>query len=139
MKSKVSRRWVRLRRGHRDGRKRRGRPSHEPNSHISITIDAFLNSVVSIAWKHDLDAKLLIEAFVEAWSNGTSHCRSLKITRRDMKKDSSTFLITDGEDVVSQFPIMLEILKNSECLKDQIQHVSLSHCVRKKRKERKIV
>jgi len=79
-----------------------------------------------------LDPELLIEAFVEAWSNETSHLGNLKITRRKVNQDSASFLITKGEKVVSQFPITTEILKNPEYVKNQIQYFPPSYYAQKK-------
>ena len=126
--TKILRRWTYSGRG-------RGRPRRR-----SILYLDFLESIISIAGKYDLDPKLLIEAFVEAWNNETSHYGSLKITCREVIQDSATFLITDGEKVVSQFPIKLEILKNPEYLKGQIQFFPLSHLAWRKldQKQKKI-
>jgi len=91
-----------------------------------------MESIVLIAGRYDLDPKHLVDAFVEAWNNEASHLGKLKITCREIKKDSATLLITDGEKVVAQFPITLEVLRNPEYLKNQIQHFPLSpHAQRK--------
>ena len=79
-----------------------------------------------------MDPKHLIEAYVEAWNNETSHLGDLKITCREVKQDSATLLITDGEKVVSQFPILLEVLNSPEYLKAQIQHFPLSPQAKRK-------
>ncbi|MCK5625343.1 hypothetical protein KAI11_00655 [Candidatus Bathyarchaeota archaeon] len=116
----VSRRWTSRGRG-------RGRPSRRTVLYVD-----FLESTVLIAGKHDLDPKLLIEAFVEAWRGGPSQVGDLKVTCREVKQDSATFLITLGDNVVSQFPITLQILKNPEYVKDQIQHFPPSHYEKKR-------
>jgi replication factor A1 len=87
-----------------------------------------------------LDPKQLIEAFVEAWSNETSHIESLKITCREVNQDFVSFLITKGEKVVSQFPITTEILKNPEYVENQIQYFPLLYRAQRKHdeKQRKI-
>ena len=85
-----------------------------------------------IAGKHDLDPKKLIEAFVEAWRGEPSQVGDLTVSCRGVKQDSATFLITKGEKVVSQFPITLQILKNPEYVKDQIQHFPPSHYEKKR-------
>ncbi len=70
----TSRGWMSRRRG-------RGRPDHR-----TILYFKFLKSIVLIAGKYDLDPKHLIEAFIEAWRNATSHIGDLKITCREIKK-----------------------------------------------------
>lgn len=111
----TSRRWTSRGRG-------RGRPSRRTILYVD-----FLESIVLIAGKYDLDPKLLIEAFVEAWSDEASYLGNLKIVCREVNQDSATFLITDGEKVVAQFPITLKVLRNPEYVKDQIQYFPPSH------------
>jgi len=118
--TEISRRW-------KYGKRGRGRPGRRTILYVD-----FLKSIVLIAGKYDLDPKLLIEALVEAWSNDTSQLESLKITCREVNQDSATLLITNGEEVVSQFPIRLEVLKNPEYVKDQIQYFPPPHYVRRK-------
>ena len=116
----TSRRWTSRGRG-------RGRPSRRTVLYVD-----FLESIVLIAGKHDLDPKKLIEAFVEAWRGEPSQVGDLTVSCRGVKQDSVTFLITKGEKVVSQFPITLQILKNPEYVKDQIQHFPPSHYEKKR-------
>jgi replication factor A1 len=87
-----------------------------------------------------LDPKQLIEAFIEAWRNETSHLGNLKITCREVNQDFVSFLITKGGKVVSQFPITTEILKNPEYVKNQIQYFPPPYRAQRKRdgKQRKI-
>ena len=84
----------------------RGRPSRK-----SFLYADFIESIILIAGKYDLDPKHLIESFVEALSYEISHLGNLKITCREVKKDSARFLVTEGEKAVFQFPITLEKLK----------------------------
>ena len=118
----TSRRWPYIERG-------RGRPDRRTILYFKI-----MESIVLIAGKYDLDPKHLIDAFVEAWSTEASHLGSLKITCRERKQDSATLLITNGEKVVTQFPITLEVLKNPEYLKNQIQHFPPPYRAQKKLK-----
>lgn len=74
-----------------------------------------------IASRRDLEPKRLIDALIEAWTNKISHCGTLKITRRELNEESANFLITNEEEVVSQFHVTLEVLKNPKYLKNQIQ------------------
>ena len=97
----------------------RGRPRGRSNSY-----EGFLKSIVSIARKYDLEPDQLFEAFVEAWSNKLSQCGILTISCRVVNLDSATFLITNEENVVSQFPITLDVLKEPEYYKNQLHYFS---------------
>jgi replication factor A1 len=78
---------------------------------------------VLIAKKHDVDPNLLIEAFVEAWKNKVSHCGSLTISCRAINQDSATFLLTNKEKVISQFPIKQEALRIPDSFRHYVQYV----------------
>lgn len=98
-----------------------------------------LQSIVLIAGKHDLEPKLLVEAFVEAWRNKKTHCGDLKIHRRSVNQDSATFLLTKGGTVISQFPINLEALRNPEPFKKYIQYIPTpKHKKENEQKQKKI-
>jgi len=116
----TSGRWSYSKRG-------RGRPSRRSILYVDI-----LESIILIAGKYDLDPNHLIDAFVEAWNDETSHLGKLKIICRERTQDSATLLITDGEKAVFQFPINLEVLNFPEYLKAQIQYFPLSPHARRK-------
>jgi hypothetical protein len=69
---------------------------------------------VLLASKHDLKPKRLIDALYEALEGGASRCGSLKIARRGVHHDVATFLITKDENVIWQFPLDLELIRNAE-------------------------
>ncbi len=98
----------------------RGRPKGRSNLYEDP-----LKSIVPIAVKHDLDPKLLVNAFVEAWRNDDSKYGSLKINCRMVNEESAIFLVTKGSEVISQFPINLEALKSPEFFKNLIQHIQI--------------
>ena len=100
----------------------RGRPRGYSNPYYD-----FLSSIVSIASKHALDPKQLVDAFFEAKENETSHCGSLEISCREVNQDSAIFLITKDEKVVWQFPVNLESLRNPELMKNHIQNIPIHH------------
>ncbi len=97
----------------------RGRPRGRSNSY-----EGFIKSIVSIALKYDLEPEQLFGAFVEAWNNKSSQYGILTISCREVNYDSATFLLTNEEKVVSQFPITLDVLKEPEYYKDQFQYFS---------------
>ena len=103
----------------------RGRPRGR-----SALNHAYFESVVLIASKHDLDPKTLVDAFFEAWENGTSRCGGLKISCREANQDRAIFLLTKGEKVVWQFPVSLDGIRNSEA-RDYIKNIQLPDEVKK--------
>ncbi|MCJ7633337.1 hypothetical protein MUP77_13240 [Candidatus Bathyarchaeota archaeon] len=88
-------------------------------------------SIVLIAAKYDLDPMLLIDAIVEAYRDKTQRCGSLEISYRGEKQDSAMFLLTEGEKVVSQFPVRLELIINPNFLKNLIKDIPMSSYLRK--------
>jgi replication factor A1 len=113
----------------------RGRPRGRSNSY-----EGFLKSIVSIAKKYKLEPVQLFEALVEAWKNESAQCDILTILCREVNHDSVTFLLTNNETVVSQFPIMLDVLKDPEYYKEQLRYFSKSlyDTVKQEKKTRKI-
>jgi replication factor A1 len=100
----------------------RGRGRGETRKYIEP-----LFSIVKIASKYDLDPRLLIISFTEAWKNKNVHCGCLKITCRGVNdnEDSATFLVTCEEKVVSQFPIKIEVLENEDEFKNHLKHIPI--------------
>ena len=111
--------------------KSRGRGRGRPGRRSILYVD-FFESIILIAGKYDLEPKLLIDAFIEAWNDGTSKIEDLAITRREIKEESASFLITKGENVVAQFPITLEVLKNPDYVKAQIEKLPPSTYAQRK-------
>ena len=90
----------------------RGRIRGRPRGRFNLYED--LRSIVNIAGRYDLDPKLLVSAFIEAWKNQVAYCDELMIRCRSVTKDSAMLLITNEEKVVSQLPIKLELLRNPD-------------------------
>lgn len=88
-------------------------------------------SIVLISRKYDLDPKLLTNAFIEAFENKVHQYGSLKVTCRNVNQDSATFLITNEEKVVSQFPIKLDILRKPNTLIRLVQTFPVSYHAKK--------
>jgi replication factor A1 len=80
---------------------------------------------VLIARKHDIDPSLLLDAFIEAWKNKISHCGSITLRCRAVNHNSVTFLLTNKEKVISQFPIKQEALRIPDAFRDYIQYVPI--------------
>jgi hypothetical protein len=67
----------------------------------------------------------LIDAFVEAYRNMSSCLDPLRITCRDVDYDSAMFLITNNEQVVTQFPINLKYLETPITLKSDCHNIPM--------------
>ena len=80
-----------------------------------------------MAKRYDLEPLEMVDALVKAWRNKTVTFRSLKIIRREVNQDFTTFLITKKEKIASQFRVELDLIKNPEILKNDIQYVSISN------------
>lgn len=68
--------------------------------------------MVLIASEHEVAPKDLIEAFFDALENKTSHIGTLQITLRTVTNDSAIFLVTKGKNVIWQFPLNIESLRD---------------------------
>lgn len=91
-----------------------GHPRGRPNSRFNL-YGAHLKSIILISRKYKIDPKLLIGALADAWNNKTSdNGLKLKVSCRNIDQDPVTFLITNGDVVVSQFPIKMDSLKAPE-------------------------
>jgi replication factor A1 len=81
---------------------------------------------VKIAQKYNVDPINFVDAFLEAWRNKEDNYENLTVVCRVVKDDSATFLITNNEKVVSQFPIKIEALRNPVTLKNYVSSISIS-------------
>jgi hypothetical protein len=82
--------------------------------------------LAEIAGKFNLNLTHLIDSLISAWMNQTACCGPLQITCRDVK-DSNTamFLITDNDQVVSQFPIKTQVLEDPARFKEYLQYIPI--------------
>jgi hypothetical protein len=67
--------------------------------------------------KHGLNPDRLVDAFIDAWANTTSHFAEWTIQCRQQQDDVAMFLITSGDEVIAQFPLPLVILNDADRLK----------------------
>jgi hypothetical protein len=96
----------------------RGRHRSKSKSHYRC-----LQSLVTIASRHDVDPGQLVDALVDAEENTVSHCGRLKIALRAVNQESATFLITKEENVIWQSQVHMEGIRNPEVLKHHIQDI----------------
>ncbi len=103
-----------------EGDASRGRPRGK-----SRLFKSPLKSIMLIAKRYKVDPSLLIEAFVGAWRHKAARCGRFKISCRGVDQDSATFLITEKDRVISQFPIQREVLRAANSFKEYVQDVFL--------------
>lgn len=98
-----------------------------------------LKSIAMISAKYNLDSKLLIDALADAYINKTHYYEGLKIACREEKQDSATFLLTKEDKVVSQFPISLNLLRNTDYLKRLVQDIPVPNYASKSFQKQKTI
>ncbi len=102
-----------------------------PRGHQSYSTMSVLSSIAQIAAKHNLDPRLLLDAFTEAQTQKESQYERLKVKCRRVDPDVTIFLITCEDEVVWQFPIGIEILQEPEFFKSYIPVVSAPSLIRR--------
>jgi len=100
----LNRRWTML----------RGRPRGRGHSTRDTKL---LQYLVTISLKHRIDPNKLFDKIVYAWKNGRSKCKQLTIQCREKMGDHAIFLITKNHEVVAQFPMSRNLLKQTAPLK----------------------
>ena len=71
------------------------------------------DSILRLAYRYQLDPNDLLDSFIEAWKQGTTQQATYTITCRQSNEQSGMFQITHNQ-VISQFPIELTVLKNPD-------------------------
>jgi replication factor A1 len=110
----------------------RGRRPSEAHSYKDSRILTYL---ARIAVKNKVDSYELSNAILEAWHYEESHCNQLTIWCRKKTQESASFLFTNGQKVVAQFPISITLLNAENRLGEYIQEIS----ARISAKEREVV
>jgi len=72
------------------------------------------DSILCLANKCKIDPNELLDTFIEAWKHGEAEKAGFHISCRQTNAQSGIFLITNNEQVVSQFPIDIAVLKNPD-------------------------
>ncbi|UCH02052.1 MAG: hypothetical protein JSV20_09640 [Candidatus Bathyarchaeota archaeon] len=85
----------------------RGRPRGKSKSYYT-----YLNSIISLAYKHNVDPERLADTFFDAWKKKTAHYGRLTITCREINHDTATFLIEKDKKAIWQSPLNLESIRN---------------------------
>jgi len=81
-----------------------------PNSLHSYKDRRILEYLARIAMVHKVDSSEFFNCIVEAWNHKESECKQLVIRCRKKTNDSASFLFTNVQKVVAQFPISTTIL-----------------------------
>ena len=99
----------------------------------------YIQSIVLIARKHDLNPKRLADSFLEAWENEISHYGGLEISCREVNHDSAIFLIMKGEKVIWQSSLRLEVVRDPD-IKEYLERIPIHAGATKKKyhKDQKI-
>ncbi len=72
------------------------------------------DSILCLANKYKIDPNELLDTFINAWKNGEAEKAGYIIACRQTNLESGIFLITNNNQVVSQFPIDIAVLKNPD-------------------------
>lgn len=72
------------------------------------------DSILCLANKYKIDPNQLLDTFIEAWKHGEAEKAGYLISCRQTNAQSGIFLITNNEQVVSQFPIDTSVLENPD-------------------------
>jgi replication factor A1 len=99
----------------------RGRPRGKSKSHY-----VYLNSIVSIAHKQGLEPKQLATAFVDAVDEEVAHYGDVTIRCRGIHHSTATILIEKDENVVWQFPVDLESIRDPH-LQEHLKTIPIKH------------
>lgn len=83
-------------------------------------------SLMPIIESYDLDPHYLVDTFIEAKRNTIAQCNTLTIRSRQQQGDTTIFLITSGETVITQLPIKHLLLQDADNLKLVLQRLKLS-------------
>jgi replication factor A1 len=82
-----------------------------------------LEYLALIAVKYDIDTNELLDYIKEALDKGESEHKRLNVRCRQKRKDSAILLLTDGSDVVAQFPISTEIFQREKKLESYMRTI----------------
>jgi hypothetical protein len=91
----------------------RGRPR---GRYHKLTDYSSLDYIGLISVKYGLDATAFFRSLVEAWQGEESTYKNLAIECRMKTRDNAVFLITEGFQVVAQFPLTKHVLADTNPL-----------------------
>jgi len=93
----------------------RGRP---PGRHHSYGDAQLLGYLAKISMEHEIDSDKFFNSFLNAFQHQEATCGKLLIQCRMKTGDYAIFLITIGQEVVTQFPMPNRVLKENNPLKE---------------------
>ena len=100
----------------------RGRPLGKCHSYADTQL---LRYLAEISAKHGIDPNEFFSSFVYAFHHQKSKCGKLSIERRSKAQGYATFLVLNGNSVVTQFRISEALLRENDPLKEFMPRFSL--------------
>ncbi len=88
------------------------RPRGRPRGRFNLYDD--VKTIVKIAEQFGLHPHQLATSLYHAWKKQRASCGPLTIHRRNKNQNAIIVMICHGEQIVSQFPVHLDILRNKE-------------------------
>ncbi|MCW4040761.1 MAG: hypothetical protein NWE83_08440 [Candidatus Bathyarchaeota archaeon] len=88
------------------------RPRGRPRGRLNLYDD--VKTIVKIADQFDLHPHQLATSLIQAWKKHSASCGPLTIYRRSKNQNAIIVMISHGEQIVSQFSVHLDILRNTE-------------------------
>lgn len=109
----------------------RGRPFGKSHSYVDTQLFRYL---AEIAVKHRIDSSDFFNSFVYAFRYQKTKCGKLSIERRTKARGYATFLVMNGNNVVTQFRMSESLLKENDPLQEfknevSLEELSLAKCV----------
>jgi hypothetical protein len=88
------------------------RPRGRPRGRLNLYDD--VKTIVKIAEQYGLHPHKLASSLSQAWKKHSASCGPLTIHQRGKNQNVIIVMISHGEQIVSQFPVHLDILRNTE-------------------------
>lgn len=90
---------------------KRVRPRGRPRGRLNLYND--VKTIIKIAEQYDLHPHKLAISLSHAWKKHSASCGPLTIHQRGRNQNAIIVMISHGEQIVSQFPVHLDILRNT--------------------------
>ncbi len=88
------------------------RPRGRPRGRLNLYDD--VKTIIKIAEQFGLHPHNLASSLSQAWKKQSASCGPLTIHRRGKNQNAIIVMIRHGEQIVSQFPVHIDILRNTE-------------------------
>jgi len=88
------------------------RPRGRPRGRLNLYDD--VKTIIKIAEQFGLHPHNLASSLSQAWKKQSASCGPLTIHQRGKNQNAIIVMIRHGEQIVSQFPVHIDILRNTE-------------------------